>query len=376
MTRSNETTESGETIVLIRLSQIEIMRDFNARLRLDATVGGTQGENGFAGIIESIASKSGGFDGWVDNKEGGTLKPSNHTTEPYHGQDTPIIVRPSSSTKGGFQLVAGHQRRGAIAAIAKSRKIADPFIKAIVKELDDREAMLLNLRENTARDSLGAPDLLYQCARVAGWGKGIKTPAMSGNRLASELGLNQSYVAKLQRICTNVSPDILAKWREMTRPVSTADMDRIGKIEDPAEQRRAFELAQAAKGGNVGSGNGAPDPNAWVEAAKRRAAEMGTLIAKLEQLRAITGISDDFFETPAAPAEGQGIDGENVLVLLLGASTFRLLGKNVSTAAQRESIARAAHRAYEQAHKDAKKKSEKGERESTKRLSTRAVGQA
>jgi len=58
----------------------------------------------------------------------------------------PIVVRPRPA--GGYELIAGERRWRA------AREAGTPTLPAVVRETDDRDALLLGLVENVARESL------------------------------------------------------------------------------------------------------------------------------------------------------------------------------------------------------------------------------
>jgi len=60
----------------------------------------------------------------------------------------PVVVRPRE--EGGYQLVAGERRWRA------AREAGVPTLPAVVREADDRDALLLGLVENVARENLSA----------------------------------------------------------------------------------------------------------------------------------------------------------------------------------------------------------------------------
>ncbi|WP_311273702.1 MULTISPECIES: plasmid partitioning protein RepB [unclassified Rhizobium] len=63
------------------------------------------------------------------------------------GQDSPILVRPHPSTSGRYMVVFGHRR-------LKAAKSLNRKIRAVVKDLKDRDHVLAQGQENTARANL------------------------------------------------------------------------------------------------------------------------------------------------------------------------------------------------------------------------------
>lgn len=64
-----------------------------------------------------------------------------------YGQQVPVLVRPHPEKEGYFQIVYGRRR------VLAMREIGQP-VKALVRDLDDRELVLAQGQENTARRDL------------------------------------------------------------------------------------------------------------------------------------------------------------------------------------------------------------------------------
>lgn len=63
------------------------------------------------------------------------------------GQDSPILVRPHPETPGRFQVAFGHRRLRAAKELGKA-------VRAVVRQLSDRELVLAQGQENSARANL------------------------------------------------------------------------------------------------------------------------------------------------------------------------------------------------------------------------------
>lgn len=61
------------------------------------------------------------------------------------GQDEPVTIRPKGEK---FELITGFRRYAALMYIAEQSKSKDATINAIVRDLSDAEARLLNRRES------------------------------------------------------------------------------------------------------------------------------------------------------------------------------------------------------------------------------------
>jgi ParB family chromosome partitioning protein len=63
------------------------------------------------------------------------------------GQDSPILVRPHPGLEGRYMTVFGHRR-------ARAAKVLERPVKAVVKELDDKDHVIAQGQENSARADL------------------------------------------------------------------------------------------------------------------------------------------------------------------------------------------------------------------------------
>ncbi|WP_159731324.1 plasmid partitioning protein RepB [Methylosinus sp. Ce-a6] len=63
------------------------------------------------------------------------------------GQDSPILVRPNPSKPGRYMIVFGHRR-------ARVAKILERKVRAVIKDLGDREHVVAQGQENSARANL------------------------------------------------------------------------------------------------------------------------------------------------------------------------------------------------------------------------------
>lgn len=195
------------------------------------------------------------------------------------GQKDPITVRPKpgKGNRKPYECIKGFRRGKAVAEIASKQQIAEPTIKAIIKELSDLEATEENVFENTARDNLSSSDLAhaannllmrYQAAGMT----------VSVNQLAKRMGKNQSYLNSLIKIVAT-APKLAEKWRNETVVIPVTAMSDIAAL-PVTEQEAAYERAKAGKAiGGQSRSSTTPDQKA-VNLADR----MGNLFGRLEAL--------------------------------------------------------------------------------------------
>jgi ParB/RepB/Spo0J family partition protein len=259
----HKTDFTRDNIVNIKLSDIKVDPNWNSRSQHDLISKGTNDDDytGIEGLIESIKA---------------------------NGQDTPVdVVKNTSGGKQPFFLVAGFRRYEAIRRIADAQKNLDTAtIRAVVKELNPLEMRLLNLRENTARDNLKGADLA----------KGIEdlmalNPKLTQTEIGLALNRSQPYVGKLIKINSSISKDIRDHWRNTPgNPVTVGEMYTIaGK--DPKEHKAVYDASFKPAEGQE------KKPGDWVNGAKRKAEQLGTLFGNLSRLHQIdfdSCLEDDF----------------------------------------------------------------------------------
>jgi ParB/RepB/Spo0J family partition protein len=206
------------------------------------------------------------------------------------GQDTPVQVRPtpaSATHKKPYELIAGFRRVKAIVQNAEELK-KPALVKAISKTMTDAEARKFNLRENTARYSLGSPDLVYGIKALV-----AKEPDITSVALSADLGKNQSYISALMNIGRKLDTNILKKWREMPDSSRLGYKDVLELAKMPkAEQAKAFEEMTAGDEGGEGSDG---DKNAWVKKACEKLGAIGNSIGRAVQSGHLQIVSDEFY---------------------------------------------------------------------------------
>jgi ParB family chromosome partitioning protein len=91
-----------------------------------------------------------------------------------HGQQVPILVRPSSRTEGRYQVAYGHRRLEALQRLGKP-------VKAIVKNLTDEELVVAQGRENLERRDLSFIERALFAARLEdhGFARSALTAALA-----------------------------------------------------------------------------------------------------------------------------------------------------------------------------------------------------
>ena len=100
----------------------------------------------------------------------------------------PVVVRPSSSGGGGYQLVVGERRWRAAQLVGLSP------MPAIVQQLDDQTALAWALIENVQREDLNPIE------RAEAFRQLIDEHGLTHQELAEQVGLNRSSVTNFLRL--------------------------------------------------------------------------------------------------------------------------------------------------------------------------------
>jgi len=196
------------------------------------------------------------------------------------GQLEPCKARPKGKK---YQLIAGWRRYLAIKQIAQATGEKDPTILIISKPLDDLNALIANLGENS-RDPLTGPDLGHGCWRLSEEYK-ARGQTVSARAIANIVGKHHSYVADLLTIFYK-APAVAKKWHEAPVQLTYQSMLRIAKIEDKGEQMAEYKrlLEEASEDPGDGSKPGKP----WLKTAKAQGERIGTVLGTLVQRGCIT----------------------------------------------------------------------------------------
>jgi ParB family transcriptional regulator, chromosome partitioning protein len=112
------------------------------------------------------------------------------------GQDTPILVRPSPTAEGKYQIVFGHRR-------AKAAKALNITVKATVKPLSDRDHAIAQGQENTARADLSFIERALFAKKLA--------EQFDNETVMSALAVNKTVLSKMQSVTNHVPSDLILK---------------------------------------------------------------------------------------------------------------------------------------------------------------------
>jgi ParB/RepB/Spo0J family partition protein len=204
------------------------------------------------------------------------------------GQDTPVVVRPTpdhyKTSKKPYTLTVGFRRFKAIEACSIEGIIVkgNPAgtIRAQVVSEDETSAFRRNLRENSAREDLTGPDLVFGVRRLLdGGAKQVE--------LADELNKSSSYISQLANI-TDPKDGIGAKkildaWKDGKQLDGTpssvgrlaiTEMLMIAKLPKDKQAEKYAEMTSA-----ISAGPKVTKKNAWRVNAQKKAEAVGAVFA-------------------------------------------------------------------------------------------------
>ncbi|MGO4450455.1 plasmid partitioning protein RepB [Phyllobacterium sp. TAF24] len=158
------------------------------------------------------------------------------------GQDSPILVRPHPSIHGRYQIVFGHRRTRA----AKELGIK---VRAVVKELGDREHVIAQGQENTAREDLSFIERTLFAARLNKLGFDNPT-------VMSALAINKTILSKMTSVIDQVPESVILsmgaakgigreKWYDLS--VKCRDREYLQQVQTAIAGDTFAELSVAAR---------------------------------------------------------------------------------------------------------------------------------
>ena len=213
-----------------------------------------------------------------------------------NGQKIPVVVRKKGQS---YLLVTGFRRHAALTAIAKETGDKNMTILCEVKDLDDLSARIENISENGARQDITAPDLCWGLKDImAEYEKKNVMPTQQ--QLAEHIGKTQSYTGKLQKICNDLHPDLMTKWR--TSPIQIPVMSVLAVAKKSKnEQKEAWDKMMAQK--DKPKPTDAEKAKKKVESVMAQAESSGFMLGSLNYLEVVSFKEKDITSDPEAFAQ-------------------------------------------------------------------------
>ncbi len=111
------------------------------------------------------------------------------------GQDSPILVRPHPSRVGSYQIAFGHRR-------ARAAKTLGRPVRAVVKKLDDRDHVIAQGQENSARADLS----FIERAMFAGR---LEERAFDRETIMAALSADKTTVSKMLSVINRIPKEVV-----------------------------------------------------------------------------------------------------------------------------------------------------------------------
>ncbi|MDQ0322127.1 ParB family chromosome partitioning protein [Pararhizobium capsulatum DSM 1112] len=164
------------------------------------------------------------------------------------GQDSPILVRPHPILSGRYQIAFGHRR-------ARAARVLSRPVRAVVKALDDRDHVIAQGQENSARADLSFIERTMFAHRLEGLSFDRET-------IMTALSADKTTVSKMLSVTRRIPADVLAaleaarsvgrdRWHDLSALfddgafVETARALLASSAFLDADPDRRFELVEA-----------------------------------------------------------------------------------------------------------------------------------
>lgn len=156
-----------------------------------------------------------------------------------YGQQVPVLVRHNPNYEGRYQIVYGRRRVAALKALGLP-------VRAMIRELDDRDLIIAQGQENTARKDLSFIEKASFAAQM-------QAARYDRKVICDALNIDKTVVSRMLAITDTLSDQLLRaigsaptsgrdKWLRMANAVKDArisDTDLIAQVERdlPSDQR-------------------------------------------------------------------------------------------------------------------------------------------
>ena len=186
------------------------------------------------------------------------------------GQDSPVLVRPHPEQPGRYQIAFGHRR-------VRAARVLERPVRALVKRLDDRDHVIAQGQENSARADLSFIERTMFAHRLNERGFDRET-------IMSALSADKTTVSKMLSVTKRIPADILVtiegargvgrdRWHDLSTRLDDDEIEgRLRKrITDPgyqsADPDQRFELlekwARTKAGTTAEAKTGVVKPETW-----------------------------------------------------------------------------------------------------------------
>ncbi|GAW37438.1 chromosome-partitioning protein ParB [Roseovarius sp. A-2] len=112
-----------------------------------------------------------------------------------HGQQVPVLLRPHPDRKDRYQVVYGRRR------VLALRDLGQP-VKALVRDLDDRELILAQGQENAARRDLSFIE-------KANFARQMRDQGYERSTICAALHIDKTLISRMLSVVDRLSPDLI-----------------------------------------------------------------------------------------------------------------------------------------------------------------------
>jgi ParB family chromosome partitioning protein len=112
-----------------------------------------------------------------------------------HGQRTPALLRPNPTAPGRYLTVFGHRRLAAAKSLGR-------LLKAVIADLDDRQAFIAQGQENNERENTS---FIEKCR----YALHLRTFGMKGTEIAAATSTKPSAVSMMLAIAEKIPEDVI-----------------------------------------------------------------------------------------------------------------------------------------------------------------------
>jgi hypothetical protein len=176
-------------------------------------------------------------------------------------QDQPVVVRPYERAIGSwplaigqkeesqqptansqwvYSLVSGFSRCTCLQRIAELKGDPNPKVWALIRVLDEWEALTMNIRENVGRNQVKQADVAVQLWRAwqcKGMEKGLWDEPYE---LAPQVAMSVNNVKQILEIMRKGSSDLIKVWQNTRIEANLFDLLELVRKYPKPEQKRAF----------------------------------------------------------------------------------------------------------------------------------------
>ncbi|MDO9527515.1 MAG: plasmid partitioning protein RepB, partial [Gemmobacter sp.] len=138
-----------------------------------------------------------------------------------YGQQVPVLVRPHPEKEGRYQIVYGRRR------VLAMRDLGQP-VKALMRDLDDRELVMAQGQENTARRDLSFIEKVN-------FARQMETHGYDRKVICDALSIDKTLVSRMLSVADRVAPGVI----ELIGSAPSVGRDRWLALADLIDQTDA-----------------------------------------------------------------------------------------------------------------------------------------